>query len=222
MLALRRWCSAASILALTLAAVPAAAQRFNTAAGYGGGYVHFGSFNPDVGDASKLALESGWIVNVFGEGLSGGGHAGLKVNAAFTRRPLEFAGERRDISAWMADASVVLRPVALAPNRPVSPWVSAGGGFIDYGLGRSKRLVVFPEAKVQYRGDEESQWTVVGGAGFDFVLGRTRLWGTPLGLRLEVADHIVPRSPFRTFDDERVGPIHNVRFGASLVGFGWF
>jgi hypothetical protein len=217
---LRQIATAASLLLLL--AAPAAAQRFNTAAGYGGGFMHFGAFNPDADEASELALKNGWVVNLFGEGLSNGGHAGLKVNAAFTRRPLDFAGDKRNISTWMADASVVLRPMALRPDRAVSPWVSAGGGFINYGLGRKGRIVVVPGANVLYPGDDESQWTVVGGAGLDFVLGRTRLWGTPLGLRLEVADHIVPRSPFRSLDDKELGPIHNVRFGASLVGFGWF
>lgn len=221
MRALRRLGTASTLL-LLLAAAPAAAQRYNTAAGYGGGYIDFGKFNPDSDEAQEIGLESGWIINVFGEGMHYGGHLGLRGNVGFTRRPLEFAGDRRDISTWMADASIVLRPVAMTPTRVVSPFVSVGGGLISYGLGRHRRVVVIPEANVQYRGDNEAQWTAVGGAGIDFALPRTRVWGTPIGLRFEVADQIVPRSPFRSLDGEHLGPIHNVRFSASLVGFGWF
>jgi hypothetical protein len=37
-----------------------------------------------------------------------------------------------------------------------------------------------------------------------------------------VADHVALRSPFETLDGGRLGPIHNLRFGVSLVGLGWF
>jgi hypothetical protein len=206
---------------LLLAAAPAAAQQYNTAAGYGAGAISFGAFNPGTG-AAELALQSGWVVNLFGEGYGGRGHTGLRGNVAFTQRPLEFAGDTRNISTWIADAGVVLRPLPLAETGTVSPFVTVGGGIVSYGLGRTGRPVVIGESDVFYPGDDERQWMATAGAGIDILPGGIRFAGTPLGLRLDVSDYVVLRSPFETFDGERPGPIHNLRFGISLVGLGWF
>ncbi|CAN5347428.1 hypothetical protein BH20GEM2_BH20GEM2_13350 [soil metagenome] len=47
---------------------------------------------------------------------------------------------------------------------------------------------------------------------------RLSILGTPLGFRLEVADHVVLDSPFQALDGGDVGPIHNVRFTLSVLG----
>jgi hypothetical protein len=208
---------------LLLAASPAAAQQFHTAAGYGAGNISFGAFNPDAGaEAAELALQSGPVFNVFGEAYQGAGYLGLRGNVAFTQRPLEFAGESRKINTWLVDAGVVLRPLPLRETSVISPFLTAGGGVISYGLGRNGRTVVIGESDVLYPGDDERQWMLVGGGGLDIIAGRLRVAGTPLGLRLEAANHVTLRSPFRTLAGERPGPIHNLRIGASLVGFGSF
>ena len=217
---LRRMLVAAAVA--LLAPAGAAAQALSTAAGYGGGLISFGAFDAG-GEAAALSLQSGWVVTLFGEGAYiAGGRLGGRVNAAFTQRPLQNAdGEVRDVGAWMLDGSVVLRPVPVRPSTVVAPFLSVGGGFVRYGLGKGDALE-FPEAGVVYRGSDRPRVSVVGGAGVDIIPSRIRLFDTPLGLRLEVADHVVLSSPFRTLEGERLGPLHNVRFGASLVGFGWF
>jgi hypothetical protein len=209
-----------TIIAL-VAAAPAAAQRYDVAAGYGIGAINFGAFNPGAG-AADLALDPGWIVNLFGEGYAGGGHTGLRANVAFTKRPLAFAGDTRNISTWIADAGVVLRPIPLLETGTVSPFLALGGGVISYALGRTGRPVVIGEANVFYPGDAEQQWMATVGAGVDVLPPGARFAGNPLGIRLEVADHVALRSPFETLDGGRLGPIHNLRFGVSLVGLGWF
>jgi hypothetical protein len=209
------------LLLLLWAAAPAAAQRYDVLGGYGVGTMRFGAFNPGV-DAAELALQPGLVVNLFGEGYSGRGHVGGRLNVAFSQRPLVFADESRDISTWIVDAGLVLRPLPLSEAGALSPFVTVGGGFISYGLGRTGRPVVIGDAEVRYPGDDEGQWMGMFGAGVDVTPPGLRLGGTPLGVRLEVADHVALRSPFETLEGARLGSIHNVRFGVSLVGLGWF
>jgi hypothetical protein len=206
---------------LLAVAAPAAAQRYDTAAGYGVGAITFGAFNPGTG-AADLALQSGWVANLFGEGYTAGGHLGVRLNGAYTQRPLAVAGTTRNINTWMVDAGVVARPLPLSPTGAISPFITAGGGFINYGLGRSGRPVIIGEANVVYPGDDERQWTAVAGGGIDIVPRGFRFSDTQIGLRLEVADHMTIRSPFETVEGRRLGSIHNYRFGVSLVGLGWF
>jgi hypothetical protein len=203
------------------AASAALAQDHDTAAGYGAGFLSPGRLNPGAG-GTDLALDAGWVLTAFGETWhAAGGRVGARLNGAFTQRPLQVAGESRDISTWMADASLLLRLLPPREGRVVAPFVSGGAGIIHYGLGRGVPSP-FPDEGVLYPGDAERQVTLVGGAGLDVVPGGFRAFGTPLGVRLEVADHVALRSPFRTLDGGRLGPIHNLRFGVSLVGLGWF
>jgi hypothetical protein len=208
---------------LLLLAAPGAAQRYGTAAGYGVGNISFGAFNPDAGaEQVELALDAGPVFNVFGEGYTAGGYVGLRGSVAFTQRPLQWGEESRDINTWMVDAGVVLRPMPLSEGSVISPFLTGGGGVISYRLGRSGRPVFIDDSGVFYPGDDERQWMLVAGGGLDILLGGLRFSGTPLGLRVEAADHITLHSPFRTNDGERPGPIHNTRFSVALVGLGWF
>lgn len=47
---------------------------------------------------------------------------------------------------------------------------------------------------------------------------RLRLFGTPLGFRLEAADHVALESPFEDVEGERFGPVHNLRFTLNVLG----
>jgi hypothetical protein len=116
----------------------------------------------------------------------------------------------------------VVRPLSLSEVGMISPFLTVGGGFIHYGLGRTGRPVVIDEANAFYPGDDERQWMGMAGAGIDIVPPGFRFADTPIGVRLEVADHMAFRSPFETLEGARLGPIHNLRFGVSLIGLGWF
>jgi len=218
----RRAAAGAAAL-LALAAAPALAQDHTTAAGYGAGMVNFGAFNPGTG-APDFALDPGLIVTAFGESWhAAGGWMGAKLAGGWTQSPLPLGGEdARDINTWMLDASLLLRLMPPRDGGSFMPWVSAGGGLIHYGLGTGAP-VFYGEQGVIYPGDDQIQWTAVVGGGLDLLPRGFRVGGTPIGLRFEVADHVTLRSPFRAFEDEAtLGPIHNIRFGASLIGVGWF
>jgi hypothetical protein len=210
-----------SFTAAALLAAPVAAQDHNVAAGYGAGYLQPGAFNPGV-SGTELSMDGGVVGTVFGEVWHvAGGRLGARLNAALTRLPLPIGEETRDLSTFAVDASIIARLLAPVPGNTVAPFVSIGGGIVNYGLGRGS-LLEFPDAGVFYPGENNIQWAVVGGAGVDILPAGFQLGDTSLGIRLEVANHMVLRSPFRGLDNERLGPIHNLRAGISLIGFGVF
>jgi hypothetical protein len=208
--------------ALFLAVLPLASQDHTTAAGYGLGLINPGRLNPGVGQL-PLKMDEGWALTAFGETWHAAeGRMGLRLAAAFTQRPLSIGGELRDVNTWFADASVILRLLPPTAGRAVAPFVSVGGGLAQYGLGTGPPLI-YQEEGVVYPGEQRLQGTAVVGAGLDIVPGGFRIAGAPLGLRLDVADHVLLRSPFRGLEgDAGLGPIHNLRFGVSLIGLGWF
>lgn len=211
---MRAWTGAAgAALAALLAAAPLAAQDYSGAVGYGGGFISFSDFN-DSGAA--LALDAGWLAVAHAEQYMGNGRLGARLGAAFTQRPFPVAGDARDINTWLFDASLLVRPLPVSRGRGVVPFLSLGAGVVSYGFGDG-RPVVFEGSNAVYPGDTDRQLTVVGGLGIDVVPGRS-VWGTPLGVRLEAADHVALESPFRTPGGDRLGPVHNVRVTLGLIG----
>jgi opacity protein-like surface antigen len=204
---------AAALLGALLAAPAARAQDYSGAVGYGGGGIWFGDFNEQ---GPSLALQSGWLATVHAEQYLGRGRIGARLGAAFTQRPFDAAGLARDINTWLFDGSLLLRPLPLDRRRSVVPFLSVGAGVVSYGFGEG-RPVVFEESGAVYPGDTDRRLTVVGGLGVDFV-PRFSLWGTPLGVRLEAADHVALESPFQTPDGDPLGPVHNVRVTLGLIG----
>ncbi len=211
---------AAAAVLVALGVAPALAQDHNLTGGYGGGGISFGALNPGAG-GTELTMDAGWLVTVFGEHWMGARRVGVRVHGGFTQRPLQVPEQTRDIATWMVDGTLLLRPLPAIEGRTVAPFLSLGGGIISYGLGTGGEIA-YPDANAVYGGDDEVQPTVVGGVGIDVLPRGVSLFGTPLGLRLEVADHVTLRSPFRDLEGGTLGPIHNIRFTAALLGLGWF
>jgi hypothetical protein len=210
-----------SLAAALAVAAPAAGQDHNVAAGYGIGFIQPGALNPGAG-AAEASMDAGIVGTAFGEAwYMLGGRLGARVNLAFTRRPLQLGEATRDISALAADANIMARLLPPTEDGSFAPFVSAGAGVFSYGLGRGA-MVQYDELGVAYPGEGSARFAVVGGAGVDIAPPQFRLGESRLGIRLEVADHIVLRSPFRGLEGQRLGPIHNVRAGISLIGLGWF
>jgi hypothetical protein len=203
----------AGAVAGLLAAAPLGAQGYSGVVGYGGGAAWFGDFT-ESGPA--LALDDGWLAHAQGEYFMAGGRLGARLGAAFTQRPFQAPDRARDINTWMFDAAATLRPLPLRRGSAVSPFLAAGVGVISYGFGEGTP-VEFEGADAVYPGDTRRQLTAVGGVGLDLV-PRFSLFDTPLGLRLEVADHVALESPFESLDGEAHGPVHNVRVTIGLIG----
>ena len=211
-------------------ATPASAQDYGYAAGYHAGGMHFGNLNPARRNvtvngerpAGKLYLEPGWVLGLQGERWLGAGRAGLRFNFSGTSRPLVTPGaEDRRIGTNFADASMLLRLLPPQPDRRVAPFISAGAGFAFFGLGRGDTLV-FPAADARYSGDDRLRLATPYGVGLD-VITDWRWNGDPVGLRFEIVDHRVWRSPFQRLDGASYGFAHNIRLVAgAFTGFDFF
>ncbi len=206
----------APALAVLVVVGEASPQAYRTAVGYGGGGVFVTPLNAGAsGGAEELRLEAGWIMGAELEHRVGSGWLGLRLHGAYTQRPFALEGRTLGINMWLVDAGIVLRPSSPGRERGVSPFLGVGGGLVTYRFGRGSPVEI-EEANARYPGDNERQWAGVVGVGLD--LGPVlEIQETPLGLRLEVADHVAFRSPFDPISGERFDPVHNVRVTLSLV-----
>lgn len=202
--------------AALIMATPAAGQDFTASAGYGGGAISFGEFNAG-GTGQALELDAGWVVTGHIDYWAGSGRVGGRLNGAFTQRQFDAPIGSRDLSAWIVGADLLVRLLNPVPGRTVAPFLAAGVGFADYGLGKGQ-AILFPDADALYPGDSDRQFTVSGGVGIDIIPGFT-IFGSPSGFRLEAIDHIALDSPFSPPGGGSFDPIHNVRVSLSIVGF---
>jgi hypothetical protein len=201
-----------------LVAAPAAAQDFDGSVGYGGGGIWFSDFNAG-GTGTALALDPGWVAVAHVDHWVDRGRFGGRVNAAFSRRPLDTAGDVRGIHTWIIGGDLLLRLLPASPNRSFAPFIGAGGGVASYGLGKGGSVILDPE-RARYPGDTDRQLTVSGAFGIDIV-PRFTIFGTPSGFRIEVIDHVALKSPFEPHGETFGGtfdPVHNVRVSIGLLG----
>jgi hypothetical protein len=212
-------------VALTAAAaVPAWGQAYRFGAAWNAGGAWFSPLNGGAAGAAgavaqDLTFDPGWIAGLQFEQWFGSGRIGWRVNGAISERPLVSPGGKRDIGLWLADADVLLRLLPAAPERTVNVFLSAGAGFVDYKLG-SGGAVVWESAGASYDGNEKARFAAAGGLGIDVLTG-LRWDGEPIGIRFEVVDHVVLKSPFASLSGSDFDPIHNVRFViGAFTGFG--
>ena len=213
-----------ALLATLVVAAPVAAQDYRFGAGWNAGGAWFSPLNAGAvaaggGAASDLTFDPGWIVGLQFEQWFGSGRVGLRLNGALTERPFTAPAEKRDISLWLADADVLLRLLPAEPDRTVNVFLSAGVGMVDYNLGRGGP-VVWESAGASYGGDPAVRFAAAGGLGVDWLTA-LRWDGEPIGIRFEVANHVVLKSPFASLSGGDFDPIHNVRFViGAFTGFG--
>jgi hypothetical protein len=203
------------VLASIALATPISAQDNDGSIGYGGGGMYFTDFNSG-GAGTPFGLEPGWVATAHMDHWVNRGRLGGRINAAFTRRPMETVGDVREIHTWVIGADLLLRFARPRPGRSVAPFISAGGGIISYGLGEGPSVVLSPEAAL-YPGDTDRQFTVSGGLGFDIMPG-FEILGSPAGFRLEAIDHMALQSPFDPVAGSAFDPVHNIRVSLGLMG----
>jgi hypothetical protein len=202
------------------AATPAAAQDYRFGAGWNVGGAWFSPLNTGAsGQADDLKLDPGWIVGLQFEEWLGSGRLGLRANGALSERPLTTPDDKRDIGFWLLDADVMVRFLPADADRRVNLFLSAGAGLARYALGRGGS-VVWQSAEASYDGNPKIKFAAAGGLGID-VLTSLRWDDEPIGIRFEVVDHVVLKSPFAPLSGGDFDPIHNVRFViGAFTGFG--
>jgi hypothetical protein len=222
----------AGALLLLASTVPARAQQavptgavagedYNIIAGWGASYMQSGALNPGTG-APDVGIDPGMMLQLFGEVRAIGDIAWARVTGGYSNRPFSFGSDDLRISSWLLDLGLVLRPLPIRGDAGVSPFIAAGAGVLTHAFGRSGRAVMMPDANAIYPGNDQTQWQLSAGAGIDVVPRGLVLGGTTIGVRLEVADHVTLRSQFTDLEGKRLGPVHNVRAGVSVIGLNWF
>lgn len=200
---------------LVLGTAGAEAQQFSGAVGYGAGGAWFSPFNRGS-DGSTLDLGPGWVLSAHVDQWLGAGRLGGRLSGTFSQRPLDGAPEPRDINVWAASAAAMLRPLPPRPERRLAPFLAVGAGVVSYGLGEGVPVVV-PEAGTVYPGGGERQVAAVLGAGID--LFPALAWHeVPLGIRVELADHVTRESPFTRIGGGAYGAVHNVTLTVGIHG----
>jgi hypothetical protein len=213
--------------ALTIAVVtagflvsgPVQAQDYRFGASWNVGGSYFTPMNSGGAGNADLELDPGWILGLQFEQWLGSGRFGWRLNAAFSQRPLTVPGDKRDIGVWLGDIDVLARFLPAEPDRNFNIFVSLGAGAIQYRLGDGE-LLDYLSADAVYDGDDSPLFMAAGGLGADFLTGW--LWdGDPVGLRIEIVDHVAFRSPFEPLSGGDFSPIHNVRLViGAFTGWG--
>ncbi len=215
----------AALALFALAAAPAAAQNYRASVGWHGGALWIGSLNSGaeaIGGGEEgtpaVDIEPGvsWVAGVQYDRWYGSGILGLRLNGGFGQHQMEWSNGERDINVWLADASVVLRP--MRPSRAgasVLPWVSLGVGGVRYGFGEGG-ATDFAEANATYTGSNQFQLAAVGGVGFDVATPWTFDY-SPIFVRLQGSDHMAFESGLvETSTGDEFDSVHNVRVSLGL------
>ncbi len=220
----RRVLVVAGLVALLAAAGPAAAQDHRFAAAWNAGGAWFSPLNTNAASVegvspADIQLDPGWVVGLQFEQWLGGGRTGWRINGAVSERPLSLPGGKRDTGIWFADFDLLLRLLAPEPDRRANASLSLGAGVVRYKLGKGDPRF-FEAANAAYPGDDKARFVAAGGLNIDILTG-LRWDGDPVGIRIEVVDHVMLTSPFDPITGADFGPVHNVRFViGAFTGWG--
>lgn len=208
--------AAVAALLVPLVVAHAQAQNYRTAWGlYGGG---FGTTALNSGGSPEnIFLKPGWIAGTQFEGWLGQGRFGLRLNGAFTDRPFRHADSEAygNVNTYLVDLNGLIRLARPEPDRVWAPFLNLGVGVVHYNPGGDHTGVQMPQGGAYWLNDPETVVAGVVGLGTDIFPG-ARV-GTPVGLRIEAADHIAFQSPLHEIGTEdRFGAVHNIRVTAGL------
>jgi hypothetical protein len=205
--------TAVALLGLALwLTTPALAQGHKSAVGWTAGVLTSTSLNDGAGSGDgsvDIKPDLTWTVGMHYDHWLGGGNVGIRVNGALAKQTLPWTQGDRDIYVYMADLSLMLRPVSPAPNRSVLPYISGGVGLVRRNLGDGP-TTIFTPAGASYGGEDLPEFAPAVGVGIDIITPWR--WGEgPLVLRLEgrnwiqLSSHFEPANP----DDADFGMVHN-------------
>lgn len=195
----------------------AGAQTYGSSAGWSGGVLLNTALNDGANpEAVELKPDPTWLVSAHYDQWFGRGNLGVRARGGFSMPKLTWVQGERELRVLMADVGILFRPIAQTPERSVLPFLSAGIGLINWGLGDGPPTT-FSAAGATYAGEGGLDMVATAGLGVDIVTPWQ--WGEgPLVVRLEARDHIQFSSPFDPAfsDDPEFGMIHNA---GLVLGF---
>ena len=208
---------AAAVFALLAAgSTRAQAQDYDTSIGWGGGYLKFAPFVEQGASApSDLGLGGTWVAVLQAESWKLNRWLGLRLGGFYSHGNVAYPTAEKDVSAYGAEAAVLLRIVPPAPQRTVSAYVLAGGGLTYFALGEGGGTVPIAGTNVLYDEGDARQWMGVAGGGLEFLTGITVYDGL-IGVRAEAVDMMALSRPLREIGGGDPDPMHNLRFSVTV------
>lgn len=170
------------------------------------------SISPGLGFTLGLHVER-WI------GMAG--RVGVRAQGSYQQPRVDLAwrDERREINSFSGDVALMFRLISPSRQGAFLPYLVAGGGASWYDLGPAN---AFDGADASYDGQLRPMPLATIGLGVDTPAVGS--WDNdPIRVRLELADHLVLRSPLRrTSDWQRHGAVHQMRFTVGVYSaLGW-
>ena len=203
-------------LVLLVAAGPVAAQTHSSSVGLNVGVVMYSAFNSGATGATVDLKPSPDIMGgVQYDWFLGSGNLGFRFAGHYQRMQMDWNNGERDIFAYAGDFDALIRPIRPDVDTKVIPYLSLGVGFTHYRFGNGNPTGYGPGAVV-FEGNESTQFSVLGGIGFDIMTG----WHWDEGnflIRIEAQDNYVLESPFQPIEgSSELGGVHNLRIMIGL------
>jgi hypothetical protein len=209
----------ALVVLLALFVAPAGAQDYQSSVGWNAGALMSTGLNDGAASAGAevdLKPDLTWALGAHWDRWVANGQLGFRIQGGVARPVLPWTQGDRRIQLLVADVGILLRPVVPSPGGTVLPFIGAGVGLINWGLGDGP-VTAFGPAGATYPGEERPKLMLVAGLGIDLVTPFH--WGEgPLVLRLEGRNHLQLASPFDPTDPAQgdFGMIHNAVVSVGL------
>jgi hypothetical protein len=214
----------AALLPGLFGARQAAAQDYRSSVGWNAGALWVSSLNAGAALAAEEGGEArarqaepglGWVTGIQFDHWLWNGVLGVRVGGGYARHGLGWSNGAREIGTWTGEAGILARIFVPEPDQVFSPFVALGVAGVRYGLGKGP-LTTFPAADAYHSGEHTINLAGSAGLGLDIVSP----WGwdeSPIVLRIEAADQVAPRSPFRSLETgKRFQFVHNARLTIGL------
>jgi hypothetical protein len=203
---------------------PADAQDYRSSVGWNAGAIWVSALNAGAelpggegggGPARKTEPGVGWTTGLQVDHWLWNGVLGLRAGGGYARHLFEWSNGKREIGTWTGEAGVLARIFVPEAENVFIPYVALGVAGVHYGFGKGP-ATTFPEAAAYHPGKRSIALAGSAGLGLDIISP----WGwdeSPIILRLEAADQVAPRSPFRSIESaKRFQYVHNARLTIGL------
>lgn len=199
----------------------ALAQDYRSSVGWNAGALWVSSLNAGAtgGEGQTYVRQAapglGWMTGIqFDHWLWNGG-LGIRLGGGYSRHALGWSNGEREIGTWTGEAGVLARIFAPEPDQVFLPFIALGVAGVRYGLGKGP-LTTFPAADAYHSG--EVRFNLAGSAALGLDIISPLIWDeSPIVLRIEAADQLAPRSPFRSLETgKRFQLVHNARLTIGL------
>lgn len=180
-----------------LSGTPLSAQNHREALGLYGGGSWFSELSPS--EAIDTRFETGWLAGFHVDNWPGSERVGFRVGASYADRRLE-TGSRSPYRMYSGELGLLVRLLPAEPGRFIAPYIALGGGVMHIDAANDAN-----PTQDDYYEDPVTLPIASIAAGADLFASST------IGLQIEVADRVLPQSPFGDPAlDKEFHPVHQV------------